>query len=84
MCADVEGVKEKLEWIGVLETSEIEVGSTKRIVTADLDLCIACAYDGQVYALGNKSSPLGYPLTDGEIVEIDVSLTNAAFGVMKE
>lgn len=66
-------IQDKLEWVDALEISDIVVGETKRVLVTGLDICIACAQDGQVYALGNKSMPLGVPSTDGRVVDFGVS-----------
>lgn len=62
------GVMEQKAWVDAIPISEIKVGTLKSVIISGLDICLACDYDGQVYALGNKGPPLGLPLSDGSIV----------------
>lgn len=71
--ASADAVPEKLAWVDALDISGIAPGSLSRVVVAGLDVVVACDYDGQVYALGNKGTPLGVPLSGGSIVTSDVS-----------
>lgn len=59
---------EDMQWVDAISTSEVSVGGLHRRLVAGLDLVFACDTDGQVYALGNKGTPLGTPLSDGRIV----------------
>lgn len=65
-------VPEKLAWVNAAPIDELQPGFLYRRVVAGLDLVVACDFDGQVYALGNKGTPLGVPLSGGSLVESEV------------
>lgn len=70
-CSDP--VSDEYVWVDAVQISEVDGGTLARRILCGLDVCIACANDGQVYAVGNKGTPLGVPLSEGKVVDIDVS-----------
>lgn len=64
---------EQLAWVDAMPVTYIEPGQLTSQILCGLDILIVCAYDGQVYALGNKGTPLGVPLVGGSVSFVDVS-----------
>lgn len=62
----------QLAWVDAIELADVQPGRAYRRVLAGLDICVACAESGEVYALANKGPPLGIPLSDGVVVSVDV------------
>jgi len=58
----------KLKYVDALKTSDLPApGSAVSAVAGGLDVCIAVAQDGLIYALGNKAPPTGTPLSGGKV-----------------
>lgn len=72
-CTAAEGQSKKLAWVDAIPLSEVQPGCTYRRILANLDICFACDEGGEIYAVGNKGPPLGIPLSDGQVVTVDVS-----------
>jgi len=60
--------KPKLKYVDAIKTSDLpSPGNAVSCVAGGLDVCIAVATDGLVYALGNKVPPTGTPLAGGKV-----------------
>ncbi|CAN0276169.1 unnamed protein product [Ascophyllum nodosum] len=62
-------VKEKFDWVPILEISDAPApGKAKSVFAADLDLCVAADESGLLYVLGNKCPPTNQPLSFSPVV----------------
>jgi nitrite reductase/ring-hydroxylating ferredoxin subunit len=52
--------------------TEIPVGTLRRVVIDQVSICIANAPDGNFYAIDDRCTHEGYPLSEGEIWGMEV------------
>ena len=58
----------KVKFVDALKASDLpKPGKAISCTPGGLDVCIAVASDGLIYALGNKAPPTGSPLSDGVV-----------------
>ena len=58
----------KVKYVDALKASDLpKPGKAVSCTPGGLDVCIAVATDGLIYALGNKAPPTGSPLSDGTV-----------------
>jgi len=69
----------KMKYVDAVKTSDLPgPGKAISCTPGGLDVCIAVAQDGLIYALGNKAPPTGSPLAAGKVS--NSTITDAQYG----